>query len=111
MTKNKSKPQRGIAVKRAEEKEAQLNWCWTNSSVDDSKRESKNAIKHLQAILESHDLASSDAEVFRLAISKLEGVAATLAVVKEALGKTELSKKPVEPLAVMPWDPPPPQAA
>ena len=40
MTKNKSKPQRGIAVKRAEEKEAQLNWCWTEwLPMDNSKQE------------------------------------------------------------------------
>ena len=103
MTKNKSKAQRGTAVKRAEEIEAQFELYCVNSSVDDSNRGSKGAIEDLRKILEYPELDSSDAEGFRGAISKLEGVAAALAAVKDELGRTELSKISVDPSDMFPW--------
>ena len=85
-----------MQVKKADENEILFHLFCVNSSVDDLKSESKDAIKHLRVILEYPDLDSSDAEVFRQAISKLEGVNDILDAVKEELGKTELSKIPMD---------------
>ena len=69
------------------------------SDVDDAERNAKSAIDDLRRVLScpDPDLTRSDAEVFRLAISRLEGVINTLDAVKAELGKTELSKVPREP--------------
>ena len=99
----KTKGSSRMQVKKAEEQEVQFQLFCVNSSVDDSNRESKDAIEHLRAILEYPDLDSSDATVFRQAISKLEGVVDVLAAVKEELGKTELSKIPEDPCRPAPW--------